>query len=133
MKTKKPKTKFIVEKSEDGFCAYWTSEEYQKAISTWGENMTHLKEMMLDATNLAFEDVGLVYTLDEMHYELDLAQFFEFYSEINAKGLAKRMGVTRSLLAHYIGGQKKPSEKQTAKILMGIRSLGRELAGLEFL
>lgn len=127
----KPKITYQVEKTSTGFSAYWNWEGKERTIATVGGTMAELKANMLEAANLTFEDLGFVYTADEINYELDLAQFFDFYSEINAKGLAKRVGLNRTLLAQYVGGQKKPSGKQTAKILEGIKSLGRELASLE--
>jgi len=44
-----------------------------------------------------------------------------------------RIGMNQSLLAQYIKGNKKPSPKQTKRIMEGVRTLGRELADIEFL
>lgn len=131
MKTKKPKATFVVEKSSTGFSAYWVWEAGNSTVATTGGDLTELKANMLEAANLAVENFGFEFTAEEIGYQMDLPQFFEYYSELNVKGLARRVGLNRSLLAQYIGGQKKPSEKQTAKILEGIRGLGRELASLE--
>ena len=46
--------------------------------------------------------------------------------------LAARIGMLQSLLAQYIGGRNKPSAKQTARILEGVREVGRELAEMDF-
>jgi DNA-binding transcriptional regulator YdaS (Cro superfamily) len=50
---------------------------------------------------------------------------------INAKVMAVRLGINPTLLAQYIQGVKKPSEKQTQKILAGIKQVGKELYELE--
>jgi hypothetical protein len=40
--------------------------------------------------------------------------------------------MNETLLSQYVNGIKKPSQKQTEKILAGIKSLGKELQQLEF-
>jgi predicted transcriptional regulator len=86
---------------------------------------------MLEAYNLVLEHKGRVATLQDIDFRVDLPQFFDFYKEVNAKGVAKRAGINSSLLAQYISGHKKPSPKQVGRISEGIRSLGREMASLD--
>ena len=61
----------------------------------------------------------------------DLPSFFEFYNEINASALGKRIGMQKSLISEYVNGKRKPSDKQLRKIITGIKELGRELTELE--
>ena len=68
---------------------------------------------------------------DQITIKYDLPQFFEYYKEINAKAIAKRVGINASLLSQYVNGKKRPSDKQVKKILIGIRDLGKELIELE--
>jgi len=49
---------------------------------------------------------------------------------INAKFLAKRIGMNETLLSQYVQGTKKPSAKQTGKILNGIHEIGKELINI---
>ncbi|MBN2524200.1 MAG: hypothetical protein JXB24_13090 [Bacteroidales bacterium] len=128
---KRPKIKMKVIKEEAGYSAYTNVGD--DFIGTQGETFDELKEMVLDAVNLAFEDKGLIYTIDEIEFTYDLASFFEFYKVINAKALSQRIGMNQSLLAQYIKGIKKPSPAQTRRILNGVQQIGRELAEIRFL
>ena len=56
-----------------------------------------------------------------------LYQFFSGHPELNASAIAKRMGMSQSLLAQYICGAKKPSAKRLDRIFSTIEDLGREL------
>jgi hypothetical protein len=56
----------------------------------------------LEAVNLALEDKGLVYTIDEIRFTLDMQSFFEFYKVINAKALSERIGMNQSLSDHHM-------------------------------
>jgi DNA-binding transcriptional regulator YdaS (Cro superfamily) len=51
---------------------------------------------------------------------------------INAKFLAKKIGMNPTLLSQYVQGRKKPSETQTEKILAGIHQIGKELTEIQF-
>ena len=128
---KKPKITMEIIKEDVGYGAY--TNIGNTSIITMGETFEELQEMILEAVNLAFEEEGFVYTIDEIKYQLDLDSFFEFYKVINAKALSHRIGMNQSLLAQYISGHKKPSPAQTKRILNGVQKLGRELAEIEFL
>ncbi len=52
---------------------------------------------------------------------------------INAKFLAEKIGMNATLLSQYVSGTKKPSPKQTAKILNGIHQIGQELSAINLL
>jgi hypothetical protein len=41
--------------------------------------------------------------------------------------------MNQSLLAQYIKGNKKPSPSQANRILKGVRQVGKELAGIQFI
>lgn len=101
-------------------------------IATQGETFEELREMALDVVNLTFEDKGFVYGPDEIKFEFDLESFFGFYRVINVKALSQRIGMNQSLLAQYIKGIKKPSSKQTRRILEGVHQIGRELTEVKF-
>ena len=97
------------------------------------EAFDELKTKILEALNLAFEEEGIVYTINDLRFEYDLESFFDFYKVINAKALSERIGMNQSLLAQYIKGIKKPSPAQTRRILMGVQQIGRELSEVRFL
>lgn len=126
MSALKKKYKFIVEKTDSGFSAF--SKEYP--VFTTGRNFTELLANATEALNLFFEDQHIQLTERNIEFEIDLQQFFQYYRVINAKFLAERIGMNESLLSQYVQGKKKPSPKQTGKILQGIQEIGRELANI---
>jgi predicted RNase H-like HicB family nuclease len=128
------KYEIIVEKTKTGYSAY--SEAFP--VVTTGKTLEDLKENILEALNLLFEEKSnrtsaKVITEQQLKITLDLPQFFEFYRVINAKALSERIGMNQSLLAQYIKGNKKPSSVQTNRILDGIQKLGKELQEIKFL
>jgi predicted RNase H-like HicB family nuclease len=122
------KINLIVEKTSTGFSAY--AEKFP--VYTTGESMSELKRNIVEALNLYNEEMDLPMVKEtQVGIRLDLPQFFEYYKVINAKALSTRVGMNQSLLAQYVGGQKKPSQKQIEKIISGIRELGQELLELQ--
>ncbi|MBI4947763.1 MAG: XRE family transcriptional regulator [Bacteroidetes bacterium] len=128
---KKTKINMTITKEETGYSAYTFVQNI--SINTEADTFDELKANIMEAVNLAFEDKGFVYSVDEINYTFDMESFFEFYKIINAKALSKRIGMNQSLLAQYIKGHKKPSSSQTHRILKGVQQVGRELAEIRFL
>jgi len=121
---------FIVEKTTTGFSAY--ADNFEKyPVGTTGDTISELKNNILDATNFFLEEYNKSVTEEKITIKYDLAQFFEYYKEINAKAVAERVGINPSLLSQYVNGKKTPSAKQVKKILFGIRDLGKELMSLD--
>lgn len=127
MKTLKKKIRFIVEKTKTGFSAF--AEQYP--IFTTGKTIPELINNCLEATSLHFENRNIQVTPDIIKLEIDFQQFFQFYGILNARVLAERIGMNATLLSQYVQGKKKPSSKQTEKILSGINKIGKELTELE--
>lgn len=128
---RKPKINMTVTKEDTGYSAFASVKN--SFIATEGETYDELKANVLEAVNLAFEDKGVAYTVEEISFTLDLQSFFEFYKVINAKALSARIGMNQSLLAQYIKGVKKPSATQTRRILAGVQQIGKELAEIRFM
>ena len=128
MKTLKKKIKIIVEKTKTGFSAY--SEEYP--IFTTGRTIPELMNNALEATQLNFEEEFEI-THENLKFEIDFAQFFQYYKVLNAKFLAEKIGMNPTLLSQYVQGRKKPSENQTEKILSGIHQIGQELSEMNLI
>ena len=122
----KPKITFKIIKEDLGYSAH--SNVGNNFIGTQGDTFDELREMILDALNLSFEDEGFTYTIDEIGFEYDLESFFAFYSLIDTNALSKRTGMKQSILSQYIKGIKKPSPEQTKKILRGVQEISRELS-----
>lgn len=120
------KVNAIVEKTETGFSAF--AIDYP--VFTTGNTISELLDNIVEALNLYFEDDGILVEAKNVNLEIDLKQFFQYYRVINAKFLAKRIGMNATLLSQYVQGRKKPSAAQTEKILNGIHQIGRELSEL---
>lgn len=56
-----------------------------------------------------------------------LYKLFMAHPELNVSALARRMGISQSLMAQYISGKKKPSESRLMMIFETIREVGKEL------
>jgi hypothetical protein len=128
---KKPRIKLKIIKEDQGYRA--VGQWKNRSLVTCGDNWEHLQAMIIDMLNLMFEDMGYIYTIDEIWFEYDLESFFDFYKVINAKALSERIGMNQSLLAQYIKGIKKPSSSQTQRILKGVHQIGKELSEIQFL
>ena len=129
MKTTKKKIKMVVEKTETGFSAF--SEEYP--VYTTGRTITELIDNAYEASNLYFEDQNIQISHENLKFEIDFKQFFQYYKVINSKFLASKIGMNPTLLSQYVQGHKKPSESQTEKILSGIQQIGKELSEINLI
>lgn len=61
-----------------------------------------------------------------------LYKLFMAHPELNVSALARRMGISQSLMAQYISGKKKPSETRLNLIFETIRKVGEELMAVEY-
>ncbi len=129
--TKKPVIKLKILKEGVGYTAVGQCKE--RSLVTCGDTWDELQSMIVEMVNLVFEDLGYTYTIDEIQLEFDLPSFFDFYKVINVKALSERIGMSQSLLSQYTNGIKKPSPRQTKRILQGVQQIGRELAEARFL
>ena len=129
MQTTRKKIKITVEKTDTGFSAF--CDDYP--VFTTGRTVPELVDNALEAVNLCFEDEGLEFTHDNLSFEIDFKQFFQYYKVLNSKFLAHKIGMNPTLLSQYVQGHKKPSEKQTEKILTGIHQIGKELSEINLI
>ena len=129
MKTTRKKIKMIVEKTETGFSAY--SED--SSIFTTGKTVPELINNAYEATQLFFEEENIKISHENIKFEVDFKQFFQYYKVLNSKFLAEKIGMNPTLLSQYIQGRKKPSENQTEKILTGIQQIGKELSEMNLI
>lgn len=129
MKKLNKKINMIVEKTDTGFSAY--SEAY--SIFTTGNSILELVNNAYEAVNLYFEDQNVVVSSETVLFEIDFKQFFQYYKVLNSKFLAEKIGMNPTLLSQYVQGHKKPSTKQTEKILAGIHQIGQELSEINLI
>ncbi|MBM3434770.1 MAG: helix-turn-helix transcriptional regulator [Bacteroidetes bacterium] len=128
MKTFNKRIIIIIEKTDTGFSAY--SDEYP--IFTTSRTIPEIIRNALEASQLYFEDQYLV-SPENLKFEIDFTQFFQYYKVLNSKFLAEKIGMNPSLLSQYIQGHKKPSDIQTEKILTGIHQIGQELSEMNLI
>jgi predicted RNase H-like HicB family nuclease len=119
----------IVEKTDTGFSAY--SENHP--LFTTSETIPDLINNAYEAMQLYFENEKLVFEPDTIKFEIDFAQFFQYYKVLNSKFLAEKIGMHPTLLSQYIRGHKKPSPVQAEKILHGIHRIGKELSDMNLI
>lgn len=119
----------VVEKTDTGFSAYSVNHP----IFTTGISVVELINNAYEAVGLYFEEEKTTLNSENVKFEIDFQQFFKYYKVINAKFLAQKIGMNPSLLSQYVQGHKKPSQKQTEKILTGIHQIGQELSGINLL
>jgi predicted RNase H-like HicB family nuclease len=129
MRTTNKKIKMIVEKTDTGFSAFSDTNP----IYTTGRTIPELINNALEATKLCFEDEEMTINQDNLKFEIDFKQFFQYYKVLNSKFLADKIGMNPTLLSQYVQGHKKPSESQTQKILTGIHNIGQELSEINLI
>lgn len=129
MKTLNKPIDCIVEKTATGFSAY--AEAYP--IFSTGKTIPELLQNLVEAAELYFEDQGISVSHDNIKLEIDFKQFFEHYRVLNSKVLAETIGMNPTLLSQYVNGHKKPSAKQSQKIIAGIHRIGRELSEINLI
>ena len=59
-----------------------------------------------------------------------ISRLFLSHPELNASAVARRIGISQSLIMQYINGMKKPSKEREHLILNEVKAIGRELAVL---
>jgi DNA-binding transcriptional regulator YdaS (Cro superfamily) len=82
---------------------------------------------------LYFEEERPNLSHNDIQFEIDFQQFFRYYKVLNAKHLAEKIGMNPTLLSQYVKGHKKPSPKQTERILEGIHQVGKELSEINLI
>ena len=117
----------VIEKTDTGYSAF--AEEIE--VYSTAKNMDSLTGNLVEALNLYYEDDELYVDYANLRLHLDIPQFFQYYKVLNAKFLAGRIGMNPVLLSQYVRGKKKPSQKQTLRIMEGIQSIGKELSAID--
>lgn len=121
------KIEITVEKTATGYSAY--TDELN--VYTTATDINSLYSNLIDALNFSLLEKGVQVTYQDLKLKLDLPQFFQYYKVLNANFLAKRIGMNPALLSQYVRGKKKPSTKQTEKIIAGIQRIGQELVEIK--
>lgn len=118
----------IIEITPTGLSAYIRG---LAGIATTGVDLSEIKKNITEALEMYYEDEPKKVKFSIM-YQVDFKQFFKYYSILNQKMLAAKIGMDNSLMSQYIRGTKIPSERQLSKISNGIKQVGKELTQLHF-
>jgi len=111
-----------IEKSDTGFSAYAKDHP----VFSTGASMSELIDNCIEAFSLYFDDEK--FSQARLSFEIDFKQFFQYYKVINSRALAEKIGMNPTLLSQYVRGHKRPSPRQSRRILYGINRIGQELS-----
>mgnify|MGYP004445283015 FL=1 len=59
-----------------------------------------------------------------------ISRVFLAHPELNASAVARRIGISQSLMAQYISGMKKPAQEREELIWNEVKAIGRELVAM---
>ena len=121
--------------------AVWIRTEDGKEACELFADYPRLKDASVEQlVNYEYDDFGIHWEdLDEdLSFEgffdkqeaTPLFNFFMYHPELNVSALARRMGISQSLMAQYISGKKKASKARMELILETIHEVGRELVAV---
>ncbi len=119
MKKLSKKINIIVEKTDTGLSAYC----HKYSIFTTGTIIPELLNNALEAFSLYFEDEDTEVTQDNLTFEIDFKQFFQYFKVLNGRFLSKKIGMNPSLLSQYVQSRKNhPINKRKKFFMEFIRS-----------
>jgi len=73
------------------------------------------------------EDISFESFLRENREPSGISRIFLTHPELNASAVARRLNIPQSVLAAYIRGIKKPSQRREKDIINEIKTIGKEL------
>ncbi len=96
-------------------------------------SMEQLVNYDCDAFGIHWEDLDEDLSFDgffDKQEPTPLYKLFMAHPELNVSALARRMGISQSLMAQYVSGNKKASKARMELILETIHEVGRELVAV---
>ena len=110
----------------------WQSLLWYKRLNTATDEQRNNYEM--DDEGIHWYDLDEDISFESFEYDdpepQGVSRIFLSHPELNASAVARRIGISQSLMAQYINGTKKPSKEREALILNEVKSIGRELTSL---
>ncbi len=88
---------------------------------------------IVDSFGIHWADIDEDLSFDGFFKTKNSSQLYELFMshpEINASAVARRIGISQSLLAQYISGSKRPSKERLELIKDEIRLIGKELISI---
>lgn len=83
-----------------------------------------------DEYSLHWEDIDKDMSFEGFFDKRETTQLYKLFiahPELNVSAIARRVGISQSLMAQYISGKKKASDAKIALILDTVREIGQEL------
>lgn len=119
--------------TEDGH-TLWQSLLWYPRLKNATEQQRN--EYEIDDCGIRWEAIDEDMSLESFNYTdpepVGISKLFLSHPELNASAVARKAGISQSLMAQYISGHKKPSEERTQLILDTVRQIGQELATVRF-
>ena len=110
----------------------WQSLLWYKRLNAATDEQRNNDEM--DDEGIHWYDLDEDISFESFEYDdpepQGVSRIFLSHPELNASAVARRIGISQSLMAQYINGTKKPSKEREALILNEVKSIGRELTSL---
>ena len=109
----------------------WQSLLWYKRLNAATDEQRNNYEM--DDEGIHWYDLDEDISFESFEYDPEpqgVSRIFLSHPELNASAVARRIGISQSLMAQYINGTKKPSKEREALILNEVKSIGRELTSL---
>lgn len=90
----------------------------------------------IDDCGIRWEAIDEDVSLESFTYKdpepVGISHLFLSHPELNISAVARKAGISQSLMAQYVSGHKKPSEERTQLILDTIHQIGQELVAIRF-
>lgn len=86
-----------------------------------------------DEYGIHWEDIDEDLSFDGFFDKRETTQLYKLFMahpELNVSAIARRLGISQSLMAQYISGKKNASEARVSLILETVRKIGQELIAI---
>lgn len=112
----------------------WQSLLYYKRLRNASEQQR--EQYTINAYGIRWEELDEDISFESFEYPdpepSGLSRFFLKHDELNVSSIARRLGISQSLLAQYISGTKRPSAERRNEIMHVVHAIGHELANASF-
>lgn len=119
--------------TEDGH-TLWQSLLWYSRLKNATEEQRNAYE--IDDCGIRWETIDEDISLESFTYEnpepVGISNLFLSHPELNISAVARKAGISQSLMAQYISGHKKPSKERTQLILDTVHQIGQELTAIRF-
>lgn len=123
----------IIGTTDDGRELWQSLLYYRRLYNATPDERAHYT---INAFGIRWDDLDEDMSFESFEYDnpepTSLSRFFLMHDEINASAVARKAGISQSLLAQYVKGTKTPSAERKAQILSIIHNIGHNLQQAKF-